>query len=153
MTAAGLVIFAVSLIAADERVPADPVSVSMVAVQATRENRATISFGPGLETVQRALTGLDFNTFTRVQSAEVPSAYGKEQAIIINQKYTLYITPVSQQDDGRVRLRARITAVTKDGKQTVNALETTLQIKPGTYLNLGGLRLDAGELILVLSVK
>ncbi len=153
MTAAGLVIVAVSLLAADDNVPAEPVSVTMVAVQATREGHAEKSFGPGLESVQRALTGLDFDTFVRVQSAEIPSPYGEEQTIHINPKYTLHITPVSQQDDGRVRLRARITAKSRDGSQTVNALDTTLQIKPGMQLNLGGLRLDTGELILVISVK
>ncbi len=153
MTASGLVLFAVSLLAADEKVPAQPASVTMVAVQATREGRAQKSFGPGLESVQRALAGLDFDTFARVQSAEIPSPYGEEQTIHINAKYTLHITPVSQQDDGRVRLRARITAVSRDGSQTVNALDTTLQIKPGMQLNLGGLRLESGELILVISVK
>ena len=56
-------------------------------------------------------------------------------------------------DDGRVRLRARITARSKDGKQTATALDTTLQIKPGAQMNLGGLRLDTGDLILVISVK
>ena len=153
MTAAGLVIFAVSLIAVDEKAPAQPVSVTMVAVQATREGRPQKSFGPGLEAVQRALGGLDFDTFVRVQSAEIPSPFGEEQTIRINAKYTLHITPVSQQEDGRVRLRARITAVSKDGSQTVNALDTTLQIKPGMQLNLGGLHLDVGELILVISVR
>ena len=153
MTAAGLVIVAVSLLAADEKVPAEPVSVTMVAVQATREGHPQKSFGPGLESVQRALGSLDFDTFVRVQSADIPCAYGQEQAIIINQKYTLYITPVSQQEDGRVRLRARITALSRDGNQKLNALDTTLQIKPGMQLNLGGLRLEKGELILVISVK
>jgi len=153
MTAAGLVIFAVSLIAADEKSAEQAVSVTMVAVQATREGHPQKSFGPGLEGVQRALAGLDFDTFVRVQSAEIPSPYGQEQTIHINTKYTLHVTPVSLQDDGRVRLRARITAKSRDGSQTVNALDTTLQIKPGMQLNLGGLRLDPGELILVISVK
>lgn len=153
MTAAGLVIFAASFLAADEKAAAQTVNVAMVAVEARREGKSTQSFGPGLEGVRKALTGLAFDTFSRVQSAELPCRYGEEQRIIINQKYTLYITPVSQMDDGRVRLRARITQVSRDGSQTVNALDTTLQIKPGTHLNLGGLKLDQGELILVMSVK
>jgi len=153
MTAAGLVIFAASFLAADEKAAAQTVNVAMVAVEARREGKATQSFGPGLEEVRKALTGLAFDSFSRVQSAEIPCRFGEEQRIIINQKYTLYITPVSQLDDGRVRLRARITALSRDGSQTVNALDTTLQIKPGTHLNLGGLKLEHGELILVMSVR
>lgn len=154
MSPAGLLLFAVSLTAAGEKVPAQPVSVTMVAVQATRENRPEPFFGPGLESVTRALAALrDFDTFNRVQSAEIPSPYGQEQTIVINQKYQLHITPVALLDDGRVRLRARISARSRDGTQTVNALDTTLQIKPGMQMNLGGLRLESGELILVISVK
>jgi hypothetical protein len=153
MGPAGLLIFAVSLTAAGEKVPAQPVSVTMVAVEARREGRAQQYFGPGLDPVRRALASLDFDTFNRVQSAEIPAPYGEEQTIHINQKYTLHITPVSQMEDGRVRLRARITARSRDGSQTINALDTTLQIKPGIQLNLGGLRLESGELILVISVK
>ncbi len=152
MTAAGLVIFAASFLAADENAAAQTVNVAMVAVEGRREGKSTQSFGPGLDEVRKALTGLAFDTFTKVQSAEVPCHYGEEQRILVNERYTLYVTPVSKLDDGRVRIRARITRLSRDGT-TVDALDTTLQLVPGAHLNLGGLKLEQGELILVMSVK
>jgi hypothetical protein len=151
---AGLILLVVSIVGADEEtVPSEPVTLSMVAVEARREGHPQKSFGPGLESVQRALAALNFDTFSRVSSAELPVPYGTEQQIHINSKYTLFVKPVSQTDDGRVRIRARITMKSRDGTQTVDALDTTLLIKPGTHLNLGGLKLESGELIVVVSVK
>ena len=154
MVSTGLLIFAASLTVAGDTVPSQPVSVSMVAAEARNEGRAQQYFAPGLERVRRALASLDFDTFYHIQSAEIPAPFGETQTIYINKKYKLQITPVSQMDDGRVRLRAQITARSKDGSRTVKALDTTLQIKPGMLLNLGGLHLDSGgELILVISIK
>lgn len=153
MSPIGLILLAVSVAGADERVPSEPVTISVVSVEARREGRAQKSFGPGLESVQRALTSLSFDTFTRISSAELPVAYGSEQPILINSRYTLFVKPVSQTDDGRVRIRARITMKSRDGTRTADAIDTTLLIQPGTHLNLGGLKLDSGELIVVVSVK
>jgi hypothetical protein len=150
----GLILVAVSLVSADgERIPSEPVTLSVVSVEARREARPEKFFGPGLESVKRALVALNFDTFNRVSSAELPVPYGTEQQIFINKKYTLFVEPVSQTDDGRVRLRARVTMKSRDGTKTADAIDTTLLIKPGTHLNIGGLRLDSGELILVVSVK
>ena len=153
MSPAGLILLAVSVVGVDEHVPSEPVTISMVAVEARREGRAQKSFGPGLESVQRALAGLSFDTFSRISAAELPVEYGTEQLIQVNTKYALYVEPVSQTDDGRVRIHARVTMKSRDGTRTVDALDTTLLIKPGTHLNLGGLKLDTGELIVVVSVK
>jgi len=149
----GLILIAVSVVGADEHVPSEPVTLSVVAVEASNQGRPQKTFGPGLDSVQRALIGLSFDTFNRVSSAEMPVPYGTEQQIFINAKYTLYVQPVSQADDGRVRIRARVTMKSRDGTKTANAIDTTLLITPGTHLNIGGLKLDTGELILVVSVK
>lgn len=153
MTAASLALVAVSLLAADDHVPSTPVSVSMVAVEGRREGRAQKYFDPGLESVRRALADLDFDTFYKIQNAQLPCPYGEEQKIYINKRYTLYITPESVRDDGRIRLRARVTMRSRDGTRDVDALDTTLLIAPGGHLNLGGMKLEQGELIVVISVK
>ncbi len=153
MTAASLAIVAVSFLAADEHVPAKPVNIAMAAVEARRENRTQRYFDPGLEQVRDALDDLDYDAFYKIQSAELPCPYGEEQKVYINERYTLYLTPVSVREDGRIRLRARITMQSRDKKREVNALDTTLLIAPGTHLNLGGMRLEEGELIVVISAK
>jgi hypothetical protein len=150
VTTAAVMLVALSAFGAGD---GEPVSVSMVAVDARNENRSSQYFGPGLESSRKALSGLGYDTFLKVRSAEVPSPFGEEQKIYINDTYTLYVTPESVRDDGRIRLRARIEATSRDGKQKKNALDTTLLIAPGSYLNLGGLPLEEGSLILVISVK
>ena len=151
MTAVSLTLFAVSLCAGADEVPDTPLQVSVVAVQAKNEGRTSKHFGPGLVRVRRAVSGLDYDSFYKVRSADIPVPYGEEAKIYIDGQYTLYVTPLSVVEDGRIRIKARITMKLK-GK-TVKALDTTLTMKPGSHLNLGGLRLSSGELIVVISVK
>ena len=151
VTLASLTLLAVSLIAAGDEVPSEPLQVSVVAVQAKNEGRSSKHFGPGLEQVRRAVSGLDYDSFYKVRSADVPVPYGEEAKIYIDAQYTLYVTPLSVTQDKRIRIKARITMKSK--AKTVKALDTTLTMKPGSHLNLGGLRLSSGELIVVISVK
>ena len=151
MTVVSLTLLSLTLIAAEGDVPSDPLQVSVVAVQAINEGRASKHFGPGLSQVRHAIAGLDYDSFYKVRSADLPVPYGEEAKIYIDDQYTLYITPLSVTEDGRIRIKARITMKSK-GK-TVKALDTTLTMTPGSRLNLGGLRLASGELVVVVSVS
>lgn len=153
MSRAGLILLLAALAAAQDTGAPATVTVSMVAVQATNEGRSEKYFGPGLEEVYRAVIGLDYDTFHRVKSGEAPAPFDQETQFFINDRYTLYVTPLEKGSDGRIRIRTRIAMATRDGTgQPVNALDTTLVMVPGRHLNLGGLRLDEGELIVVLTV-
>ena len=151
MTAVSLALFAVSLVAAGDEVPGTPLQVAVVAIQAKNEGRASKHFGPGLEQVRRAVSGLDYDSFYKLRSADLPVPYGEEAKIYIDGQYTLYVTPLSVMKDGRIRIRARITMKSKE--KTIKALDTTLRMMPGSHLNLGGLRLSSGALIVVISVS
>ncbi len=81
--------------------------------------------------------------------------YEVESAIPINDRYTLFITPVSKDDSGRVRVHVRIAMKPRrEGDPPINVLsKTTIALVPGEKVNLGGLRLsDGGDLIVVLWV-
>ena len=144
-------VVAASFAAAGDEVPAAPVQISVVAIQALNEQRASKHFGPGLDRVRKAVSGLDYDSFYKVRSADVPAPYGEETKIFINNQYALFLSPVSRGPDGRIRIKARITMKVKE--KTVKALDTTLTMAPGGHLNLGGLRLERGELIVVISAK
>ena len=62
--------------------------------------------------------------------------------------------PLSRDRVGRVRVNVRIEmAAKREGGKPVNALSnTTIALVPGVKVNLGGLRLDQGDLIVVLWV-
>lgn len=145
-----LALVAVSLVAEGDRIPSKPAQISVVAIQALNENRTVKHFGPGLSGVRRAVASLDYDSFYRLSSANVPAPYGEEIKIHINERYTLYLTPIARTETGRIRMKARITMKAPD--RAIKALDTTLTMLPGSHLNLGGLRLKRGELIVVISV-
>lgn len=132
---------------------ATEVSVSIVAVQARNEGGASKTFGPGLEDVKTAIEGLDFDSFTKVKGVTVSAKSEDETRVAINDTYTLFLKYVSRAKDGRVKVEARIELTPKKtGAIPVTALRTELTMVPGKHVNLGGLRLEEGELVLVLRV-
>lgn len=128
--------------------------IRVVAVDARVENRAQKHFDRGLESVKPALKDLDYDAFYLLKSAEVNCDFDKQTDIQISADYTLHVTPIEKTADGRVRLRCQITMPPKTpGGESVSALNTTLLMAPGKHLNLGGLKLKDGELIVVLSLR
>ena len=148
----GLILLAVASITAAGDVPSTPVTVSMIALQATDETQPY--FDPQLNTVRHALADVKRNTFRKIASRQMAAPYEKDTKLAINSRYTLYITPLSKEADGRVRARARITLAPRDGQgKSINAVDTTLVIVPGDYVKIRGLKLDEGELVVLLTVS
>lgn len=152
MSAVGLTMLVTMLIGGAGDSSSTACMIKMVAVQATNEGRTATFFGSGLEGVRSALTSFNYDTYTRIASATTSLAVGRKTRLIINKHYTLVVEPVSQVEAGRIRVRARILMKSKSGK-VVNALDSTLTMVLGKHLNLGGLRLPKGELILVLKAE
>ncbi len=152
MRFAGLLLLAGALTASAQEVPSSPANVSMVAVQAVNDGKN--HFDPTLNSVKRALSDLNFDSFRRIRSTNTRAAYGAETRFTINDRYTLYMTPVSKGADGRVRAKARITLAPRSGGgKPINAVDSTVTIAPGTYVKIRGLRLDEGELVVLLTVS
>lgn len=130
------------------------VEVSMVAVRATNEGRRATYFGPGLEGVKPALGPLHYDTYRQLRSGTVDVPLRKEQTFYINATYTLLITPLEIDERGRIQIKARITMPPENEDGTPRtALSTTFHISPGKQFNLGGLKLDDGDLIIVLTAR
>ena len=131
-----------------------PVQVSVVAVRAVNEGHAQKVFGSGLEKVKRAVAGLDYDTFSKVSSSDATIPFGEKTTFFVNKTYSVMIEPTSVDGSGRVRLHTQVLMKSKDKKKkTVKALDTFLVMAPGKQMNLGGLKLADGDLIIVLSVK
>ncbi len=157
MSFAGLTIFLVALVGNADQALELPVTISMVAVQATNENRPANEkfFESGLESIRSSLESLPFDTFRKVKSDRGQVSAQEEAKFAIDDRYTLSVTPLSGDTEGRVRVKVRITEkVEKDGKTvTQKALETTSAIVPGRHLLLGGLPKDGGRLAILLTVE
>ena len=134
---------------AGEKPLAEPVQVIMTAVEAgnqtypedMKENEK--HFDPKIPPeVCDALKGksVKYNTFKMVAAASHKCAAAQEAKLKVNDKYTLFVTPVSEDTEGRVRVAARIEEKKKDedGKEvTVKALDTVSKVAPDKPLLLG----------------
>lgn len=136
-----------------------PVSLTITAVQATNDGRTGKDFGPGLEKLRSVLTSLDYDSFRVVKSLESPAPFNQETRLPLTDTHTLCVTPLSKESDGRVRIRTRIEEKARPGAArgapgTVRtAVDTTSAIAPGKPLLIGGLRLEKGQLAVVIQMK
>lgn len=139
-------------VAVNEQAP--PVNLAVWSVQARLEGRDTPYYGPGLEPIQNELGGLHFNSFYLLASGRFPAPFGQETRISANPIYTLIVSPVSREEDGRVRLDIRIEMTPKaPGEKPIAAVSTRVLLAPGSRVKLGGMRLDQGELVLVIQAN
>lgn len=131
-------------------------NIRVVAIQATNEGRepGKIHFDPGLGEVRAAVADLKFDTYRKIRAATLQAPYNKETEFQINPKYTLFVKPLSRERTGQVRLNIRIEMPPKDKKKKpIKAIETTVAAAPEKQFKLRGLKLDNGELVVVISVK
>ena len=136
----------------------DPVTVGFTAIQATVENRNEKHFDSGLREIRNALDGLGYDTYRQIMRRQARAPFRQETKFTINEQYTLYVTPLTREPNGRVRIETRVEKrldeYDEDGRRkTVNALKTTSTVTPGDDLCLGGFPLDEGDLIIVFSVN
>jgi len=146
---AGTVMLA-ALFAAD----AAPVGVEIYAVQATKEERSEVYFDPGLEPIRQAVADLEFNTYKKVKTTVISAPPETETAVQINDRYTLYIQPLNAATGGQTRLNVRIELAPRaPGEKPKTAIATTVAMAASKQVKLRGLKMDSGELVLVLGLR
>jgi len=112
-------------------------------------------FDPGLEEIREAVATFPYDTYRKVSSETSTLAPNEEAKFAVNSAYTLFLTPLDKDENGRLRVRVRIEEKsTRNGAPvTITALNTTSAIAPGKHLMLGGLPLSEGKLIVFISLK
>ncbi len=109
-------------------------------------------YDSGLDMIKTALASLPFDRFKRLASERTKTKVGEEATVKIDSRYTLFATPESRSDDGRVRMQVRLEMARGDDKPPAKAVDTTLLLAPGKMVNLGGFKMDQGELVIVMVV-
>lgn len=146
-----LILIAVSLAAAP---PPPPAQLAVWAVQATVESRDDLKFGAGLDEIRGELSGLQFNTFKLLTAGRFAAPFGQETRTALHPRYSLVATPVSREEDGRIRIDLRVEMPPRaPGGKPVVAVQTRVMMAPGTRVKLGGLRLEEGDLVVVLETR
>ena len=134
--------------------PPSLVSVRIVTMQATLEDRPSKLFDPEVEGMRAAVSDLEFDTYRTLNITTVSSQLNDETQIQLTPKYTLYVTPLSRERNGHVRVSVRVEMPPREeGGKPVNAVSTTLVIGPGKQFKLRGLKNEDGELVIVISLK
>lgn len=135
----------------------EPATVAYTAVQAAHENRDEPHFDTALRDVRNAIDHLGYDTYRYLTSGSIRADYGQEAELELTGRYTLYVTPLSKERDGRIRAEIRITKERDERDEAgnpieVNALRTTSRLVPGDELCLGAFDLEEGDLVIVLIV-
>lgn len=145
--------FPLLLIAASGAVAQD-ISVSMVAMTASNEGRDKVFIDRGLDAVKDAIASLTkFDTFRFVNAAKSATALEREASIAITPKYTLYCTPHSRDDAGRILTSIRIEMAPKDAEsKPINVVKLSIHAVPGDKINILGPKIDDAHLVVVLTI-
>ncbi len=136
--------------------PPDPVTVSVTVLRATVEDREEAHFAQGTEAVRNAVSHLQYDTYRLIRSSQTRAPFEEEARLPIDSEYTLYVTPISAEANGRIRIETRVEQLVEDSagnRRRVNALKTTSAVVPGDRLCFGGFSLDTGDMVIVLSVE
>ena len=99
---------------------AAPELVRILAIRATREERATPHFDPSLEPLEEYLSALPWNAFREYRFEEVEAPYGVETAAPIDDRYQVTFTPSSINEEDEVLFVASVDLT--DAGETVEAL-------------------------------
>lgn len=135
--------------------PTETVQLSVVAVKGVRDGRQPQYIDPGIpKKSHAALKPLGYDSYFKLQTADIPIPFGRETKIFITDVYELIVQPTGRDAQGRVQIKARIMMQSKTpNAPPKKALDTTLAMTPGKTLNLGGPKVDGGDLILVLTLN
>ena len=113
-------------------------------------------FEAGLESIRQYeyVNSLPYDTFHKVRSDSSAVELKEAANFVINDQYTLHLTPLNADPEGRIRVQVSIDEKsTQNGQtRTRRALDTTSAIAPGKHLLLGGLPLAQGQLIVFVGV-
>lgn len=142
-----------SLIVATLMGASETVNIRAVVVHAYDSGNKEKEFDKGCEEVRDVLKDLQFDTYRLVKAVTISASFGKETSTRVHPRYTLHVKPISRDTHGRTKVFVRISEAPKTirGKPR-NVLTTTANAAPRKKFILGGITLDRGKGIVVLSV-
>jgi hypothetical protein len=139
-------------LAAEGEKPADA-SITVLAIRAAKEDKPYID--PALKALAEDLkkTAASYNAFRLLMQVPRSVAFGETKDVPLVEGYTLRVRPVQEKDD-TIELALTMVLADKDPKEKPREiLSTTLRIRKGKYMLLGGWRLKEGTLLTAVSAR
>jgi hypothetical protein len=153
MTLACIAIIAGALLADEAKVDSSPASIFVTIVRATHEGGAK-TFGPGLDKAREALEDLSFDHYSLIKESSFSIPLGQKQSVELDDYCSLIISPLKREQNGQVRIQTSVRVPGKDeSPPELSAVSTTVSIGPGKQFKLRGLKLDQGEMVVVITLK
>jgi hypothetical protein len=178
VNAASILIVTIALAAEGDQLLTKPVSVEIIAVQASRQappkppaissekphepKKVKQKFDSGLEKIEPVVRDLPFDTFKKLKTAKLSIKPNQEERLAITGRYTVFLTPLAKDKEQRIRIRIRVVEklkkkITEDGEEKEKVIErqllaTTSAVASKKPLRLGGMKLDKGELVVIVFV-
>ncbi|HPO84870.1 MAG TPA: hypothetical protein PLN86_03370 [Candidatus Hydrogenedentes bacterium] len=125
-------------------------------VKATKENKEKQTTNAIPAEVSKTLENLNYRHVTLIKSPRFTTAFGEAFQFNIENRYDVSITPLEKADATRFRIRVLIeeNMPMPDGTiQKRKALESVGALVPEKFLSFCGLKLEEGELVLVVSIQ
>ena len=130
------------------------VEVSVWAVEATKEGREEKHFESGLAPIRKIVERLPYDTYRKVCAASRVAPFGEKTPMPIGTAFTLFVSPHSVENDGRLRMNLVVQlAPKKKGAKPIKALETTVLLVPGKKIKLRGFKRGNAELVIVFAAQ
>lgn len=128
-------------------------SITVLAIRAAKEDKPFVD--PALKALADDLkkTASSFNAFRLLMQVPRSVAFGDAKDIPLVEGYTLRVRPVKEKDE-TIELALTMLLAGKDPKEKPREiLSTTLRIRKGKYMLLGGWRLKEGALLIAVSAR
>ncbi|HOD49494.1 MAG TPA: hypothetical protein PKY01_01045 [Candidatus Hydrogenedentes bacterium] len=166
-TTATLILTPLAAQEASEARPA-PVHVSLIAVQATYRGHQERKFDDSIVSIRETVEDLkQFDDFRKLREAKTVVTYGEETKIPLDSRYTLFLKPIEQASHDRIRCDVRVHMRVEEqekkpdgasGEQSAEpkykeVLRCTLVAVSEKPFKVGGLKLDEGQLVLILTLR
>lgn len=149
-------------------VPTARVSVMLVAVRATHQGHEERQFDSSIASIKETVKDLkQFDDFRKLRTLKTVAPYGKDTKIALDNEYTLLLTPIERASHNRIRCNVRVQMRVEkepekkqkddsegetDEPKYKEVLRCTLVALSGKPFKVGGLKLEEGQLVLVLTL-
>ncbi len=147
--------------------PAPSVTVQLIAVRATSQGHEKPQFDASIASIRETVEDLkQFDDFRKLKTVNTVAPYGRETRVPLDSQYTLLINPIERASHDRIRCDVRVQMRLPDKENKPNTpadqpqaeprykevLRCTLLAVSGKPFKVGGLKLDEGQLVLVLTL-
>jgi hypothetical protein len=163
------VMLLVPLAAEEAQEAPPPVSVMLIAARATHQGHEVRQFDKSILSISETVKDLkQFDDFRKLRAVKTVAPYGKETKIPLDKQYIMLLKPIERASHNRIRCSIQVKMrleekedekepesqgdSAKEKPKYKEVLRCTLLAVSGKPFKVTGLKLDEGQMVLVLTL-